>query len=64
MGGRRYRSMSNHIAGFDTREEAEEFMTKEWTNGTNIGLVWEWDGLGIPAMTCWFGGKSKTTEAK
>lgn len=49
----RYRSIGHHTDGFDSIEAAHEFVKNE-TAMTDVGVVWSWDGEGIPAMTEWF----------
>ena len=55
MTAQRYLSAGHHTAGFDTLEQAqEEIEVRGWGD---CGIVWEWDGQGVPAMTEWFSPK-------
>lgn len=53
----RYRSSGHHTNGFDTLELAQEWI-KTWTRTKpdmeDTGLVWLWNGEGVPALTEWF----------
>ena len=47
----RYRSRGHHTEGFDTLDEADEFAKTdaERLGGFYDGVIFEWDGEGIPA---------------
>jgi hypothetical protein len=48
----RYKSKGHHTGGFDTIEEAKASINdKEYYD---TGMVWDWDGIDIPAMVQWF----------
>ncbi len=58
----RHKSKGHHTTGFATREEATDHVQNEWPRNEAIGtnftdrtdVVFEWDGEGIPAITCFF----------
>ncbi len=50
---KRYKSIGHHAEGFDTRELAEQWV-RERESLIDFGLVWEWEGIGIPAMIEFF----------
>jgi hypothetical protein len=52
-GGSRYKSIGHHTDGFDTLDQAEEYIASrsEWTN---TGMRWNWSGEDVPALTVWF----------
>lgn len=49
----RYKSRGHHTEGFDTEEEAKDFIGSR-SEQFNTGAMWEWSGDGIPAMVQWF----------
>ncbi len=49
----RHRSKQHHTAGFATMDEAVEWIVAQPT-WRPTGLVWVWDGEGVPAITHWF----------
>ena len=50
-GACRYRSIGHHTVGFATQVEAEAFIEEHKKDGSiATGLVWEWDGEGLPSM--------------
>ncbi len=53
LAAQRYRSAGHHTDGFATLEEAQESVSQQ-PELTNVSVVWEWDGEGVPAMTEWF----------
>jgi len=58
----RYKSLGHHTAGFDTIEQAREWVVSYRTDDfemIDIGTVWEWDGEDVPAMVQWFGRSSE-----
>lgn len=50
----RFKSQGHHTEGFDTVEEATEFLEENSSQLWNSNIVWDWDGKEIPAMTWWF----------
>lgn len=53
----RHKSIGHHTDGLDTIEKARDFINS--TNSEDSGLVWEWDGTDVPAMTWLFELKSE-----
>lgn len=49
----RYRSLGHHTEGFSTMEEARNWISEQ-SELEYVDVVYEWDGLGIPAMTTFF----------
>jgi len=49
----RYKSFGHHTEGFDTLDQAQEWV-KAKDDCRDVGMVWLWDGEGIPAMVEWF----------
>jgi hypothetical protein len=48
----RFRSSGHHTAGFGTLDEARTWV-REQEQLSDVRVIWEWDGEGIPAMTEW-----------
>ncbi len=48
----RHKSLGHHTEGFDTIEEAQEWI-KNHESCEFMGDVWLWDGTDIPAMVQW-----------
>jgi hypothetical protein len=48
----KYKSLGHHTAGFDTLEEAMQFI-KDDPSMVFTGDMWEWDGVNMPAMVAW-----------
>ena len=51
-GTKRYKSVGHHTDGFDTIEQAIEFV-KSIPEFELMDLAWEWDGIDVPAMVQW-----------
>jgi len=49
----RHKSLGHHTEGFDTLEQAQEWVTND-PNCDDRGTTYLWDGEGIPAMVDWF----------
>jgi hypothetical protein len=55
---RRYKSVGLHAAGFDTIEQAREYIARRGAEGSrrwvDVGTVWDWDGSDMSARIEFF----------
>ncbi|MBI4120735.1 MAG: hypothetical protein HY457_00560 [Parcubacteria group bacterium] len=61
----RYKSVGHHAEGFDTLEAAQQWISEQKEKGlVDVGVVWEWDGDGTPAMVEWFSKEQLTVSTE
>lgn len=64
LGAQRYKSIGHHTTWFDTMEGAKAYIVENRGKGIiATGLVWNWDGVDVPAMVQWFNIKELLSEA-
>jgi len=66
MQAQRYRSIGHHTEGFDTLDDARAYIAANNNENCRLidaGVVWEWDGEGVLAMTEFFSLKELETVA-
>lgn len=49
----RHKSLGHHTNGLDTIEAANDWIAQQGSM-VNAGVVYDWDGVGVPAMVEWF----------
>lgn len=57
MTAQRYKSIGHHTSGYPTLEEAQAYIATRHSPENQMvftGVIWDWDGTGVPAMVEFF----------
>lgn len=55
LAAQRFKSMGHHTDGFDDIDSAKAHISSKRQDGMiDTGLLWEWDGVEVPAMVKFF----------